>query len=110
MTLGQRIKTAREAKGLSLQQLADKMNVSRQLVWQWERFTGKPQKNAADPRKHARKICDFLDIPYEYFYDGGAAEGPIEDKIRRLLPHERTVIEAAVDAFLAQRIDAKAGM
>lgn len=96
MTVGQRIERARKAKGWSLQGLADRMGVSRQLVWQWER-------DETDPRKHAERLCTTLGLPYEHFFDGAAPSVGLDAKIRRLSPSNRAAIEAAIDALLAQQ-------
>lgn len=96
MTLGDRIARARRAKNWSLQGLADKMRVSRQLVWQWEH-------DETDPRKHAERLCELLEVPYGYFYGDEPKSDSIEDKIRRLAPANRLAIEAAIDAMLAQQ-------
>ena len=42
MTLGQRLKTYREKEGLTQEQLAEYLNVSRQAVTKWEHDTGMP--------------------------------------------------------------------
>ena len=42
MTLGQNIQTARKAKGMSQEALAEKIGVSRQAVSKWENGTSDP--------------------------------------------------------------------
>lgn len=42
MTLGERIKKYRQAVGLSQEQLAEKINVSRQAITKWENDSGIP--------------------------------------------------------------------
>lgn len=42
MTLGERIKELRNKHGLSQEQLADKLNVSRQAVQKWESNINEP--------------------------------------------------------------------
>ena len=42
MTLGEKIKEARKAAGLSQEQFAEKMNVSRSAVAKWETDKGLP--------------------------------------------------------------------
>lgn len=103
MVLGQKIKRARTAKGWSLEKLGDEMGVTRQAVWQWERF-GTELDQQADPRQRLEELARVLEVPVDYFYDQKASE-PLEGKIRRLLPHERKVIEAAIDGILATRAD-----
>ncbi len=92
MTLGQRIKQARKAKGLSLEQLGKLLGVTRQLVWQWER-------DDTDASKHIAQLCEHLTVPVEYFY-GPSASDTLENKIRRLDPERQGHIEAMVNALL----------
>lgn len=42
MTLGQNIQTARKAKGMSQEALAEKIGVSRQALGKWEKDTALP--------------------------------------------------------------------
>ena len=42
MTLGQNIQTARKAKGISQETLAEKIGVSRQALGKWEKDTALP--------------------------------------------------------------------
>ena len=42
MTLGQNIQTARRAKGLSQETLAERIGVSRQALGKWEKDTALP--------------------------------------------------------------------
>ena len=42
MTLGQNIQTARKAKGMSQETLAEKIGVSRQALGKWEKDTALP--------------------------------------------------------------------
>lgn len=106
MTLGQRLKRARKAKGWSLDKLGREVGVSRQAVFQWEQPDGtKPD------RKSIEKLCTVLALPVDFFYDGThEAHEPLEAKLRRLLPHERKLIEAAIDGILADRMDPKKAM
>lgn len=45
----------RKAKGLSLQQIADSIGVSKQLIHQWE-------KSSVIPNSYAEKVCLLLDL------------------------------------------------
>ena len=96
MTLGSLIKKARTAKKLSLQALADKIGVSRQLVWQWE-------SGDSDPRKHIQALSVQLDQPVEYFYATKPAPAVMQAKFQRLTPEHQAAVDALMDTFLAQQ-------
>lgn len=96
MTLGELVKTARKAKGLSLDKLGRELGVSRQLVWQWEH-------GETDPTVHIQALCRVLDVPYEYFYGTDPAIDPLITKLQRLSPTLRAAAEAAIDALLASQ-------
>ena len=63
-TMGQRIRSAREAKGWTQDDLAAAMKTSRSLVSDWER-------DATDPRGSTRiKLSDALDVSPEWIRTG----------------------------------------
>lgn len=95
--LGHRIRKARLARKLSLAKLGDLMDVSRQLVHQWENAE-------SDPKKHIGELCRILQVPYEYFHgEVGEASDSLEAKVARLTPDNRAAIAPAVDALLSQQ-------
>lgn len=96
MPLGNLIARARKAKKLSLQGLADKMGVTKQLVWQWEQGT-------SDARTHIKALSEHLEMPIDYFYGAKGQPGVLEAKIQRLAPDQRAAVEAMVEAFLRQQ-------
>ena len=96
MTLGTLIKRARKARKLSLEALGEKLGVSRQLVWQWE-------KGDTDARKHVQALSKALEMPVDYFYGGERSTPPLEAKIRLLTPENQETIEMMVDRFLQQQ-------
>lgn len=102
MTLGNLIKKAREAKKMTLQALADKVGVSKQLVWQWE-------KGESDARTHIKALSLHLDRPIEYFYATKPSEAGVEAKYRMLSPEQRVAVDTLMDTFLAQLEQAKGG-
>jgi transcriptional regulator with XRE-family HTH domain len=95
MTIGVLIKQARKAKGLSLEALGEKLGVTRQLVWQWE-------KGDSDPRKHIQALSLHLNVPVEYFYGPKRAPSIITAKIEQLSPTERDLVEMMIDKLLEQ--------
>lgn len=96
MTLGNLIRKAREAKKMTLQALADKVGVSKQLVWQWE-------KGESDARTHIKALSVHLEQPVEYFYATKRSPAVMEAKFRLLSPEQQAAVNALMDAFLSQR-------
>ncbi len=72
MTLGERIRELRKKHGLSQEQLADKLNVSRQAVQKWE-------ANINEPNIETIKcIACYFQVDYEYLLNGKALEPPLK--------------------------------
>jgi len=94
MTLGNLIKKARKAKKLSLEALGEKLGVSRQLVWQWE-------KGDTDARKHVLALSQHLDVPVDYFY-GKRSPGALAARIGNLSPDHQELIETMVEKLEQQ--------
>lgn len=69
MSMGKRIKTLREAKGLSQQQLADQLGVSRAAVSLWELDATKNIKNVT-----MLALCQILGTTQEYLLFGPQSE------------------------------------
>lgn len=64
-TLGDRVKIAREAAGLSMTELARRLNVSKQVVWAWE------NGGIKDPKLiHTLAIRDVLGISIDWLVYG----------------------------------------
>lgn len=73
MTLGERIRELRKKHGLSQEQLADKLNVSRQAVQKWE-------SNINEPNIETIKcIACYFQVDYEYLLNGKALDLPLKD-------------------------------
>lgn len=104
MELGDRIRRARIAKGLSLDKLGHKIGRTRQAVWQWEHGETTPTT------ANIKNLCTILEVPRAYFDDDDPPPDPLAGKLRQLLPSERAIIEKLADAMLAQRLDAKKAM
>jgi transcriptional regulator with XRE-family HTH domain len=98
MTLGNKIKSARKARKLSLDKLGKQLGVSRQLVWQWER-------DESDARKHIEQLAQALEVPVEYFYGPTRPDEHLGTKIKRLTPAQQKFIESMVDNLLDQEED-----
>ena len=93
MTLGNKIRKARKAEKMTLQALADALDVSKQLVWQWE-------KGETDARMHIGSLSRALKMPVEYFH--GATHPPmtLEAKMKLLSPENRDFMDAMADKIL----------
>ena len=61
---GQRLRMARIMKGLSSPQLALKLDVSKQAVWQYENNKNSPASDTLF------KICTTLGFPFQFFHEG----------------------------------------
>ncbi len=66
MTLGEKIKEARKAAGLSQEQFAEKMNVSRSAVAKWETDKGLPDIG------NLKVMADLLHVSVDYLIDDGS--------------------------------------
>jgi transcriptional regulator with XRE-family HTH domain len=72
-TMGERISVLRQARGLSVTELAEKIGVTRALVWQWEEDMVKGIR----PENFVR-LCHALGTTPEYLV-WGPDRPPIED-------------------------------
>ena len=63
MTLGEKLKKARKEAGLSQEQLAEKLSVSRSAVAKWESGKGMPDVN------NLKVIAQLLDVSVDYLLD-----------------------------------------
>ena len=95
MTLGTLIKKARVARGMSLEALGERLGVSRQLVWQWE-------KGDSDPRKHILALSQHLEMPVDYFYGPKRSPSVLAAKIGNLTEDQQDLIEMMVEKLLQQ--------
>ena len=65
MTLGEKIKEARKQSGLSQEQLAEKMSVSRSAIAKWETDKGLPDID------NLKALASFLNVSVDYLLDDG---------------------------------------
>lgn len=63
MTFGEKLKEARKESGLSQEQLAEKMSVSRSAVAKWENDKGMPDIN------NLKAIAQLLNVSIDYLVD-----------------------------------------
>lgn len=78
---------------MSLEILGDKIGVTRQLVWQWER-------GDSDPSKHIEAIAKALEMPVEHFFGQTRAETPLQAKITQLDASQLDLVERMVNQML----------
>ncbi len=67
MTIGQKLKEARKQAGLSQEQLAEKMAVSRSAVAKWEANNGLPDVD------NLKALAALLNVSIDYLLDDGEA-------------------------------------
>ena len=65
MTLGEKIKDARKQCGLSQEQLAEKMSISRSAIAKWETDKGLPDID------NLKELASFLNVSVDYLLDDG---------------------------------------
>lgn len=65
ITLGEKLKSARKRVGLTQEQLAEKLFVSRQAITKWEADKGMPDI------KNLKQLSKLLDISIDYLLDSG---------------------------------------
>ena len=63
MTFGEKLKEARKEAGLSQEQFAEKMSVSRSAIAKWESDKGMPDVN------NLKAIAQLLNISLDYLVD-----------------------------------------
>lgn len=92
MTIGKRIKLARELRGLGQEQVAKAAGTSKQSVHQWE------QKGTRPDLDKLNKLREVLKVTFVWLLEGGdtpppAADDPevlLEDRMVKLLRRERS--------------------
>lgn len=68
MTTGEKIAQLRTNKGLSQEELADKLEVSRQTVYKWENDLALPKKD------YLKQIVELFETTYDYLLDDDHVE------------------------------------
>lgn len=67
MTLGEKLKSARKSAGLTQEQLAEKLLISRQAITKWEADKGMPDI------ENLKQLSKLLNISIDYLLDSGEA-------------------------------------
>ncbi|MBU2738538.1 helix-turn-helix domain-containing protein [Acidithiobacillus sp. ATCC 19703] len=87
-TTGDRIRLAREKAGLTMSELAHRINVSKQLVWSWE--NGKIK----DPRpEYVIAIRDALNVSIDWLILGKGEMSEEDNPYRVMTPHQKAVLD-----------------
>ena len=86
MTLGENIQTARKAKGLSQEALAEQVGVSRQALGKWEKDTALPSLD------NLQALAAVLDVSVDVLLGTTQADGTPEPALT--LETLRTLLEA----------------
>ncbi|PKY11814.1 hypothetical protein B1757_02300 [Acidithiobacillus marinus] len=86
-TLSERIRLAREAAGLSMSELARRLNVSKQVVWSWE------NRDIKDPRlEHILALRDILNISIDWLVTGKGEMREKNDPARVLSERQKSLV------------------
>lgn len=100
MTLGNRIKRARERLGLTQKDVADAFRIADQAVSGWERDKDRP-----DIEKIPR-LSQLLKVPCSWLLNG-AGEPPdpdsLETRLEGLTPAERAILSGLIETLHQQR-------
>ena len=100
LVMGDRIREARKAKGLTQEQLAEALELSVEFVGHIERGSKKPSIDVF------KKIIEVLDVSADYLLRDSVSTGTllgdnaIGRKIERLNPKQRVALEALIDTYI----------
>jgi transcriptional regulator with XRE-family HTH domain len=97
MKLGKRIAQARKRCGLTQEQLAGRVGVTKQAVWQWEHDQGLPSLDRIIP------LCRALEASVmDLLGDNGLPGADLRARIASLGSTDRSILEAVL-AILEQK-------
>lgn len=100
LTMGDRIKEARKKKGLTQEQLAERLDVSVEFVGQIERGLKLPSMNVFI------KLIEALNVSADYLLRDSVSTGQlfgdnaIGRKVEKLTPKQRIALEALIDTYI----------
>ena len=84
-TLGERVAEARESRGLTLEQAAQRMAVKTGTLKSWEAGKTQPRPNKL------QMLAGVLGVPFSWLLEGGPEYDPISDGQSRLAQLENKV-------------------
>lgn len=91
MSFGNNLKLIRKEKGLTQEQLADVLDVSRQAISKWESDTGYPETDKL------LLIAKKLGVSLDYLMDNGPAEQRAEDDVCQAPVSDRKIMVTSSD-------------
>lgn len=100
LTMGDRIKEARKMRGLTQEQLAERLDVSVEFVGQIERGLKLPSMQVFT------KLIEALNVSADYLLRDSVSTGrlfgdnAIGRKIEKLEPKQRIALEALIDTYI----------
>lgn len=97
--IGKRIQSRRKQQGLTQEQLADKMNVSIQMISNLERG------NKAIRIDNLINLCQILDVSTDYILTGRETQDDfhaLTARIEALSPANRKMIEMLIDYCISE--------
>jgi len=93
-TKASRLKTARLAKGLTIEQAAYRLCVAVSTYKGWEAGTTEPRSLDT-----AARVCDFFDISLDYYVSGYASEAQFIDDFQHLPEDVKAKTEELIAAM-----------
>lgn len=93
--MGKRLKLARKLAKLTQQALADKVGVTKQAVYQWEKDQSRPDLDKLMP------LCRALEVPIAWLLDGAGNPPPasFQQRIEALNARERALVDSILSGF-----------
>lgn len=102
--IGENIKSARRAKGLSQEEMAVKLNVVRQTVSKWENGLSVPDANVLI------QIADLLEVPVSWLLGDGTQCDSVQDLDEKLVQLEEELEAKLRQEKLNERAGRKRGL
>ena len=100
LTMGNRIREARKARGLTQEQLSEKINITLEYMSQIERGLKTPSMQVFI------KLVETLDVSADYLLRDTVStrtlygDKKVGSKLERLTPKQRVALEALIDTYI----------
>lgn len=89
--LGARLQRLRKARGLTLAQIAEALNVSKPTVWAWEQGRSRPVESRVGP------LAEVLGVPRDELFPDNGFAGPLDSLIARVRQEIASAAGTAVE-------------